>query len=148
MGALVGQLNLVPPKILDKGRAIGLLNMAIFAGIIPSLGKINVADLSTLAWQTTVVFAAVLIGTLIFMYWLPTWKFIGSRNLSVGIAMAQLLGFPATYLIANEIATAVAKDEEEREVVLKRIMPAYVIAGLASVTTLSIVVAGFFAELL
>jgi hypothetical protein len=62
--------------------------------------------------------------------------------------MAQLLGFPATYLIANEIATAVAKDEEEREVVLKRIMPAYVIAGLASVTTLSIVVAGFFAELL
>ena len=148
LGALVGRLNLVPPKILDKGRAVGLLNMAIFAGIIPSLGKINVADLSTLAWQTIVVFAAVLIGTFIFMYLLPTWKFIGSRNLSVGIAMAQLLGFPATYLIANEVATAVAKDEEEREVVLKRIMPAYVVAGLASVTTLSIVVAGFFAEML
>ncbi len=148
LGALVGQLNLVPAKILDKGRAIGLLNMAIFAGIIPSLGKINVADLSTLAVQTIIVFAAVLIGTFIFMYWLPTWKFIGSRNLSVGIAMAQLLGFPATYLIANEVATAVAQNEEEREVVLKRIMPAYVVAGLASVTTLSIVIAGFFAELL
>lgn len=148
LGAVVSQLHLVPSKILDKGRSVGLLNMAIFAGIIPSLGKINVADLSTLAVQTTIVFAAVLVGTFIFMYLLPTWKFIGSRNLAVGIAMAQLLGFPATYLIANEVATAVARDEEEREVVLKRIMPAYVVAGLASVTTLSIVIAGFFVKFL
>lgn len=148
LGAVAGQLNLVPAKILDKGRAIGLLNMAIFAGIIPSLGKINIADLSTLAFQTAVVFAAVLIGTFIFIYLLPTWKFIGSRNLSVGIAMAQLLGFPATYLIANEVATAAAENEEEREVILKKIMPAYVVAGLASVTTLSIVIAGIFVGLL
>lgn len=148
LGAIVSQFRLVPAKILDKGRSIGILNMAIFAGIIPSLGKINTADLSTLAIQTTIVFAAVLVGTFVFMYLLPTWKFIGSRNLSVGIAMAQLLGFPATYLIANEVATAVAKDEEEREVVLKRIMPAYVVAGLASVTTLSIIIAGFFADML
>ncbi len=148
LGAVAGQLHLVPEKILDKGRAVGLLNMAIFAGIIPSLSRINVADLSTLAFQTIVVFAAVLIGTFIFIYVLPTWKFIGSRNLSVGIAMAQLLGFPATYLIANEIATAVAQDEGEREAVLKKIMPAYVVAGLASVTTLSIVIAGLFVKLL
>ncbi|MDR1732511.1 MAG: hypothetical protein LBR61_10520 [Synergistaceae bacterium] len=148
LGAVTGQLNLVPAKILDKGRGVGLLNMAIFAGIIPSLGKINVTDLTTLAFQTIVVFAAVLIGTFIFIYMLPTWKFIGSRNLSVGIAMAQLLGFPATYLIANEVATAVAENEEEREVVLKRIMPAYVVAGLASVTTLSIVIAGVFVGML
>ncbi|MDR3231535.1 MAG: hypothetical protein LBT65_08840 [Synergistaceae bacterium] len=148
LGAVTSQINIVPPKILDKGRGVGLLNMAIFAGIIPSLGKINVGDLTTLAFQTIVVFAAVLIGTYIFIYMLPTWKFIGSRNLSVGIAMAQLLGFPSTYLIANEIATAVAENDEEREVVLKRIMPAYVVAGLASVTTLSIVIAGVFMEFL
>jgi hypothetical protein len=146
LGAIASQVSIVPAKILDKGRAIGLLNMAVFASIIPSLGQIKIADLTTLAFQTIAVFAAVLIGTFIFIYMLPTWKFIGSRNLSVGIAMAQLLGFPATYLIANEIATAVAQNEEEREAVLKRIMPAYVVAGLASVTTLSIVVAGMFVE--
>ncbi|GHS98023.1 permease [Synergistales bacterium] len=148
LGAVAGQIHIVPEKILAKGGAVGLLNMAIFAGIIPSLGRINIADLSTLAFQTIVVFAAVVIGTFIFIYMLPTWKFIGSRNLSVGIAMAQLLGFPATYLIANEVATASTDDPEEREVVLKRIMPAYVVAGLASVTTLSIVIAGVFAQLL
>ncbi|MDR1873584.1 MAG: hypothetical protein LBQ90_01015 [Synergistaceae bacterium] len=148
LGALAGQLNVIPAKILEKGRAVGLLNMAVFAGIIPSLARINVADLTTLAFQTIVVFAAVLIGTFIFIYVLPTWKFIGSRNLSVGIAMAQLLGFPATYLIANEIATAVAENAEEREVILKRIMPAYVVAGLASVTTFSILIAGVLVDFL
>ena len=148
LGAVVSQLHLVPAKILDKGRAVGLLNMAIFAGIIPSLARINVSDLSTLAVQTIIVFGAVLVGTFLVMYVLPTWKFIGSRNLAVGIAMAQLLGFPATYLIANEVATAAAQDDGEREAILKRIMPAYVVAGLASVTTLSIVIAGFFAEFL
>jgi putative effector of murein hydrolase LrgA (UPF0299 family) len=148
LGAVTSQLHIVPSKILDKGRAAGLLNMAVFAGIIPALGSINVEDLSTLAVQTIIVFAAVLIGTFLIMYVLPTWKFIGSRNLAVGIAMGQLLGFPATYLIANEIATAAAQDEGEREAILKRIMPAYVVSGLASVTTVSIIIAGFFVKLL
>jgi putative effector of murein hydrolase LrgA (UPF0299 family) len=148
LGAITSQLHIVPSKILDKGRAAGLLNMAVFAGIIPALGSINVEDLSTLAVQTVIVFAAVLIGTFLVMYVLPTWKFIGSRNLAIGISMGQLLGFPATYLIANEIATAAAQDEGEREAILKRIMPAYVVSGLASVTTISIIIAGFFVKLL
>ena len=78
----------------------------------------------------------------------PTWKIVGSRDLAMGIAMAQLLGFPATYLIANEIATALTDDEEEKNAILKRIIPAYVVAGLASVTTISIIIAGIFVEFL
>ena len=73
---------------------------------------------------------------------------VGSRNISVGIAMAQMLGFPATYLIANEIATAVTNDEGERAFVLKKIMPAYVVAGFASVTSISIIIAGIFVDFL
>ncbi len=70
------------------------------------------------------------------------------KRSSNGIAMAQLLGFPATYLIANEIATALTDDEEEKNAILKRIIPAYVVAGLASVTTISIIIAGIFVEFL
>jgi len=142
LGAVVGQIGIVPPKILEKGNSAGLLNMAIFAGIIPSLATIKVSDLTTLLFQTVAIFAAVLIATFLLVYFLPLWKIVGSRNLAVGISMAQLLGFPATYLISNEIATAVAENDKEREIVLKKIMPAYVVAGFASVTTLSIIIAG------
>ena len=54
----------------------------------------------------------------------------------------------STFLISNEIALAVAETEEEKEYILGKIMPRFVVAGLASVTTLSIIVAGIFANLL
>lgn len=148
LGATVGYMGIVPPSILDKGKSSGLISMAIFASIIPSLASISIGDLMTLGFQTIVVFVAVIIGTVVCLYFLPLWKVCGSRNLAVGIAMAQLLGFPATFLISNEIATAVAETPEEKEIVLSRIQPAYVIAGFASVTSLSIIIAGIFVKFL
>ncbi len=148
LGAVAGHIGIVPERILDKGKSSGFLTMVVFAAIIPSLATIKVGDLQTLLFQTVLIFGAVMIGTFVFLYFLPTWKLVGSRNLAVGIAMAQMLGFPATYLIANEIATAVANDETEREIVLKKIMPAYVVAGFASVTSISIIIAGVFAGFL
>jgi len=148
LGATVGYIGLVPPKILEKGKASGLLSMAMFASIIPSLAKISFADLGTIGFQTVVVFVAVMAGTYLFMYLLPVWKIVGSKDLAVGIAMAQLLGFPATFLVANEIATAIAQTPDEKEVVLNRIMPAYVVAGFVSVTSLSIIIAGIFVKFL
>lgn len=148
LGATVGYIGLVPPKILEKGKASGLLQMALFASIIPSLATISLSDLVTLGWQTFVVFGAVIGATYLVVYFTPIWKIVGSKDLSIGISMAQLLGFPATLLVSNEIATAIAETPEEKEVVLNRIMPAYVVAGFVSVTSLSIVIAGIFIKFL
>ena len=62
--------------------------------------------------------------------------------------MAQLLGYPATYMITQEIAHAVGETDEEVEAISARIEPAYVLAGFATVTSFSIVIAGFFVNLL
>ena len=94
------------------------------------------------------IFGAVLVGTFLFLYLLPGWKIVGSKNLAVGIAMAQLLGYPATYLITQEIARTVGKTEEERDAITARIEPAYVLAGFATVTSFSVIIAGFFVNLL
>ena len=48
---------------------------------------------------------------------LPLWRIQGKKNVALGVAACQLLGFPATYLIANEVATAAAENEEEKEYV-------------------------------
>jgi len=149
LGVGVEFVGLVPPKILEKGSSFGLLSMALFASIIPSLAQIHLADLGTLGIQTLVIFAAVMVGLYVFIYALPpVWKIVGSRDLAMGISVAQLIGFPATFLIANEIATAVAETPDEREAVLSKIMPAYVVAGFVSVTTLSIIIAGIFVKFL
>lgn len=146
LGMTVNQLGLVPPKILDKGKASGLFMVATFCTLIPSLAKISISDLMSLGIQTFAIFAAVLIGCYLVLYLLPTWKLVGSKNLAIGIAMSQLLGFPATFLIVNEVATAATKTEAERDYVVKKLTPAFVVSGFVSVTTVSILIAGIFSK--
>ena len=141
-GALVGYWGLAPAKILEKGKASGLLSMVLFATIIPSLAQVTIGQLAELGYVSLVVFTAVMLGLFLCFYVLPFWKISGSKNLAMGIAMGQMLGFPATFLISNEIINAVTKDPEEQELVRNRILPAYVVSGFASVTTVSIVIAG------
>ena len=148
LGIVVSYVGLLPNKVLELAKASGWFMVVIFASIIPSLAKVKVGDLLTLAYQLTVVFVVSVAAVFIFLYIIPAWKLVGSRNLAVGIGVAQLLGFPATYLVANEVANAVGETKEEKEVILQTIMPAYVIAGFATVTTISIIIAGIFVSLL
>ncbi len=148
LGAIVGYLGLVPKNILEHGKSSGFVTMAVFAAIIPSLAKIQFGDLISMGISLTIIFVASLVGIYVIVYLLPTWKLVGSRNLAVGIAMGQLLGFPATYLVANEVSRAVAKNNEEYEVIMAKIGPAYVVSGMATVTTLSIVIAGIMVNFL
>lgn len=148
LSVLLCELGIIPSKVLDKGKASGLITMVVFAAIIPALANISVGDIATLAFYVVVIFAATIIASLLIVCVLPSWKLMGSRSLAFGIAMCQMLGFPSTFLISNEVALALAENDEEKEYVLAKIMPRFVVAGLASVTTLSIIVAGIFAELL
>lgn len=142
LGATVSYFELVPPKILDRAKTSGFMNMVVFAAIIPSMAKISGNELLVMSYQMVVVFAATLISTYLCFYFLPFWKIVGSKNLAIGITMANMIGFPATWLVVNEIAATVAKTAEEKDVVMKVLMPSYIIAGFATVTTLSIVIAG------
>ncbi len=143
-GAAASEFGLVPPRILDQAKCSGFFMVLAYVNIIASLATISFADLGQVAFSLVLIFAAVLIGTFIFLYVLPGWKIVGSKNLAVGIAMAQLLGYPATYLITQEIAKAVGETQEEQDAITARIEPAYVIAGFATVTSLSIIIAGVF----
>lgn len=148
LGAVIGSTGLVPPKILDHAKSSGIFNVGVFAVIIPSLAKIKVSDLLVLSFNTIMVFIVVFAVLFLFFYILPLWKILGNRNLAMGVAVMQLLGFPATYLVANEIAIATGETEEERQVVNDAIMPKYLVGGFATVTTFSVITAGILEKFL
>lgn len=148
LGCIAADQGWVPPRILDRAKCSGFFMVLAYVNIISSLANVSFAQLGDVAVSLVLIFASVVICTYVFLYILPGWKVVGSKNLAVGIAMAQLLGYPATYLITQEIAKAVGETEEERDAITARIESAYVIAGFATVTSLSILVAGFFETLL
>ena len=140
--------GLVPQSILDRGKASGLVTCVVFTSIIPALASIRIEDLKPLAFQTLVVFGVVLIALYVFIYLIPAWKIVGSKNLAMGLSMTQLLGFPAFFLIINEVAAAAGETEEEKEAVLAKLVPAFVVSNFISVTSVSIIIAGIFAPML
>ena len=138
----------VPKNILVKANAAGIFNIAVFASIIPALSKIRLEDLVTLGLNTAIIFVVTLVLLYVFFGILPLWKVQGHKNVALGVSAAQLLGFPATYLIANEVAQAAAENEEEKQVVLDAIMSKYLVGGFTTVTSVSVIIAGFFEKLL
>ncbi len=148
LGAVVSYTGYIPARILEQAKTSGFLNAAVFASIIPSLARIKADDLITLGYSLIILFVITLVVLFVCFYVLPLWKLVGSRNVAMGISVAQLLGFPATYLIANEIAQASTETEEEKQVVLDAIMPKYLVAGFATVTSLSVIMAGILEKFL
>lgn len=147
-GAILGYYDVVPTRILEKGKASGVFSMLVYVTIIPSLGKVTFTDLMALGMNIVVTLGVTIAVLYVVFAILPGWKLLKSKHLAFGVALAQYLGFPATYLVSQEISKAITDDEIEQQIVFDHIMPSYVVAGMTTVTTLSIVVAGIFVAFL
>ncbi|CCL40207.1 TPA: permease [Clostridioides difficile] len=146
IGVIVTRIGIVPKDILEKGKIKGFINMVVFAAVIPSLAKVSLTDLISLFVPIVGMFAASIIGIFLMMKVLPGWKIIGSKPLAFGVGFCQMLGFPTTYLISNEVCNAVGETEEERAYLMSKIMPKLVVGGMACM--ISIVVAGLMVPML
>ncbi|ENY8625358.1 TPA: permease [Clostridioides difficile] len=146
VGVIVTRIGIVPKDILEKGKIKGFINMVVFAAVIPSLAKVSLTDLISLFVPIVGMFAASIIVIFLMMKVLPGWKIIGSKPLAFGVGFCQMLGFPTTYLISNEVCNAVGETEEERAYLMSKIMPKLVVGGMACM--ISIVVAGLMVPML
>ncbi|MGB4438500.1 MAG: hypothetical protein WBJ13_04590 [Sedimentibacter sp.] len=74
-------------------------------------------------------------------------KFLGiNKYMAIAIGSSALFGFPGTFIIPNEVATVVAKNEEEKQIILEAILPKMIISGFVTVSIASVVLAGVMAK--
>ena len=71
-----------------------------------------------------------------------------SKNMAFAVSLTALYGFPADYIITNEVIKSLTKDEKEREVLTSHMMPPMLVGGFISVTIVSVVLAGIFVSFL
>lgn len=148
LGVVCAASGLVPTKPLQKSNSYGLMMVAVFGSIIPSLAKVSLSDLGTMAFQTIVLFAAALIGVALVGWVLPTWKLVGDKDLAVGIGVEQFLGFPSNVVICREIGDAVGETPEEKAFIEDTLNVPYVVGGITVITVLSTMLAGFVINML
>ncbi len=148
LGVVCAASGLVPTKPLQKSNSYGLMMVAVFGSIIPSLAKVSLSDLGTMAFQTIVLFIAALIGVALVGWVLPTWKLVGDKDLAVGIGVEQFLGFPSNVVICREIGDAVGETLEEKAFIEDTLNVPYVVGGITVITVLSTMLAGFVINML
>lgn len=148
LGVVCAASGLVPTKPLQKSNSYGLMMVAVFGSIIPSLAKVSLSDLGTMAFQTIVLFAAALIGVALVRWVLPTWKLVGDKDLAVGIGVEQFLGFPSNVVICREVGDAVGETPEEKAFIEDTLNVPYVVGGITVITVLSTMLAGFVINML
>lgn len=148
LGVVCAASGLVPTKPLQKSNSYGLMMVAVFGSIIPSLAKVSLSDLGTMAFQTIVLFAAALIGVTLVGWVLPTWKLVGDKDLAVGIGVEQFLGFPSNVVICREVGDAVGETPEEKAFIEDTLNVPYVVGGITVITVLSTMLAGFVINML
>ena len=115
--------------------------IAVFGSIIPSLAKVSLSDLGTMAFQTVVLFAAAVLGIFVISYILPGWKLVGNRDLAMGIGVEQFLGFPSNVVICREVSEAIGETDDEKTYIEETLTIPYVLGGITVVTILSVALA-------
>ncbi|MCD8327391.1 MAG: hypothetical protein LUC90_12180 [Lachnospiraceae bacterium] len=149
LGSLSGIGGFVPPKLLQRGSSYGILMIAIYGSIIPSLAAVSLSDLGAMAFQTILLFVLAIAGVVLISYVLPLGKLlVGDKDLAMGIGVEQFLGFPSNVVICREVAEAVGETPEEKTYIEDTLNVPYVVGGITVVTILSVLMAGFVIGLL
>jgi hypothetical protein len=146
-GVVFYELGFLEQKILDKADSTGITLFALMVPVFESLPKATPQMIGTLIFPMIVVFIVSIIGITAISLLLG--KVIGySWRMSIAVGVTCLFGFPATFIIAEEVSSAVSSNAEERDYLSSIILPKMLVGGFSTVTIGSVFIASFMVNFL
>ncbi len=146
VGIVACEIGFLKRDILTQSNSSGLAMVGLMAVIFSSLAKATPDMILSLLFPIVASLTLGTIGIIIFSAIVGKLLCI-SPSMSIAIGSSALFGFPGTYIISNEVATANAKNEEEKKMILAEILPKMLVAGFITVTIASVILAGVMAKM-
>lgn len=76
-------------------------------------------------------------------------RFLGfTKEMGFACALTALFGFPADYIITNEVCKNISENEEERLYLVDILMPRMLVGGFATVSIASVIISSIFLKFL
>ncbi|MFZ0443105.1 MAG: hypothetical protein WAM95_00320 [Bacillus sp. (in: firmicutes)] len=146
-GVIAKSIGFLESQALQKANGFGLAIMALMLFIFDGLKNATPGMMMEIITPLVVSIILAVIGMYIFS--LLAGKLLKvSKNMAFAVSLTALYGFPADYIITNEVIKSLTKDEKEREVLTSHMMPPMLVGGFISVTIVSVVLAGIFVSFL
>ena len=146
-GVIAASCGFLERHPLKKAGGFGLAVMGLMLFIFDTLSQATPDMLVRLITPLVVFILSAVLGMFIFS--LIAGKMLNvSREMAFSIALTALYGFPADYIITNEVINNLTKNEKEKEVLTRHMLPPMLIGGFISVTIVSVVLAGFMVNMI
>ncbi len=142
-GIIATSIGFLERQVLQKANGFGLAMMALMLFIFDGLKKATPSMMMEILYPLVGCIALGVVGMYIFSF------FIGrvlkvSKEMAFAVSLTALYGFPADYIITNEVINSLTEDEKEREALTSHMLPPMLVGGFISVTMVSVILAGFF----
>ncbi|UOE56021.1 hypothetical protein LIT38_03180 [Bacillus sp. CMF12] len=146
-GVIATSIGFLEKQVLQKANGFGFAIMALMLFIFDGLKQATPGMMLEIIYPLA---GSIILGVM-GMY---TFSFIAgkilkvSKEMAFAVSLTALYGFPADYIITNEVIKSLTEDEKEREMLTSNMLPPMLVGGFITVTIVSVVLAGIFVGLL
>jgi len=146
-GVVASSLGFLEKQPLKKANSFGFAILGLMLFIFDGLKKATPEMLEELLLPMVGIIVVGVIGMYVFSA--VVGRILGvSKEMAFAVSLTALYGFPADYIITNEVIQSLTEDEKEKEALTSHMMPPMLVAGFITVTIVSVILAGIFSSIL
>lgn len=142
-GVLASTFGFLERQPLQKANGFGFAIMGLMLFIFDGLKQASPEMLMRIIVPLVVSIVLAVIGMYIFSF-IAGKVLKVSPNLAFAVSLTALYGFPADYILTNEVVKSSTTDQKERDMLLSHMLPPMLVGGFISVTITSVILAGIF----
>lgn len=140
LGLAAAAAGLVPEAALEEAKSFGLAMPLIIMVVLGSMNSVTPAMLKAAIGPALVVLGLGAAG-IFAAGWVISKLVKWSPLLGIPVALTALFGFPADYLLCQEISRSLGRDEDQQKEIMSEIYTPMLIGGFTTVTISSVVLA-------
>ena len=143
LGILATEVGFLDRNILKKCGCFNFVAYGLMLYVFDGLKSATPAMLGSVIGPMLLLIVIGVIGMVIFG--VVAGKLVKlSPYMSIATNLTALYGFPPNYVLTEEACNAIAKTPEEKDHLMKRMMPQMIVGGFMTVTITSVIIAGIF----
>ncbi|UJL45731.1 hypothetical protein KFZ58_15265 [Virgibacillus sp. NKC19-16] len=146
-GVVATNVGFLEKQVLQKANGFGLAMLGLMLYILDGLKN---ATPSMMMDITFILIGSIVLGVAgMYIFSFIIGKILKvSKELAFAVSLTALYGFPADYIITNEVINSLSDNEEEKDVLTSHMLPPMLVGGFVTVTIVSVVLAGVLVEFL
>ena len=142
-GVIATSIGFLEKQVLQKANGFGFAIMALMLFIFDGLKQATPSMMLEIIYPLVGVIVLGVIGMYIFSFIAGKLLKV-SKDMAFAVSLTALYGFPADYIITNEVIKSLTEDEKERDMLTSHMLPPMLVGGFITVTMVSVVLAGIF----